>query len=85
MTSSPESASIINSFDSFPPIAPESASTITTSVEHLLNIFLYAWIIFLYEISNPSKSLSKEYASFISNSLTLKSPPLGLGSSLYFV
>ena len=40
ITSSPESASIINSLDSLPPIAPESASTITTSVEHLENIFL---------------------------------------------
>ena len=83
--SSPISVSAWNSSDSKPPITPVSAFTILYFKCILSNAFLYASNIFLYDISKPSKFLSNEYASFITNSLTLISPYLGLGSSLNLV
>ena len=83
ISSSPTSDLTINSADTEPPIAPVSAWTGLLSRSHLANIFVYASNISWYDLSNPSWSTSKLYASFIVKVLVLITPNLGLLSSLY--
>ena len=79
--SSPVSARTINSWEELPPIIPESAWTALKVKPHLSNILLYASNICEYDFSEDFSSTSKLYASFITNSLALITPNLGLISS----
>ena len=69
---------------SVPPMTPLSALTAYASTPHRSKIRLYASGLRSKLASSPSSSRSNEYASFMMNSRTRRSPPRGRGSSRSF-